>query len=75
MTWRGALTFIVSAGLASCSPEPRSVTFFASHLGVAREIVANCRAGTSRGGECENAQAGLASAARDARMREFRKAF
>lgn len=46
--------------LASCGGEAaRSVDYFAAHEGDAREVIASCTAGTSRGAECDNARDGL----------------
>lgn len=72
---RAVPILLAYVGVASCSPQPRSTSFFAAHLDAARAVAADCRSGGHRGRECENAEAGLASAARDARMREFQKAF
>jgi hypothetical protein len=72
---RAALPLLAFIGVAACSPQPRGASFFAAHPDAAKAVVAGCRSGAHRGRECENAEAGLASAARDARMREFQKAF
>ena len=72
---RGALFLLVCVAVAGCSAQPRSVSFFVANLATAKAVVAECRSGAHRGPECENAEAGIASAARDARMREFHKAF
>ena len=72
---RVALTLLVCAEMVGCSAQPRSASFFAAHLDAAKAVVADCRTAAHRGPECENAEAAVASAARDARMREFRKAF
>lgn len=66
------LTF---AGLAACSPEPRSASYFEAHQDEAAEVVANCQTGSHRGQECVNAQAAVAAAKRDARMDAYRKGF
>jgi hypothetical protein len=72
---RVALTLLACAAGAACSGQPRSVSFFAAHLDVAKAVIAECQSGAHRGRECENAEAGVASAARDARMAEFHQAF
>ena len=72
---RYALISMICVGAAGCSAQPRSASFFAEHLDAAKRVIADCRSGAHRGSECENAQAGLMAAARDARMREFHKAF
>lgn len=62
-------------GLAACSPEPRSASYFAAHPDEAAKVVADCKAGAHRGQECVNAEAGVAFAKRDARMDAYRKGF
>ena len=70
------LILLACAGAAACAPQPRSAGYFADHLDTAKAVVAaDCRTGAHRGPECETAQAAIAQAARDARMREFQKAF
>jgi hypothetical protein len=61
--------------LGACTPQPRCPTYFEGHAAEATRIVSACAAGTVRGQECENAQAGLSAAARDARMTMLRKSF
>ena len=63
------------AGLAACSPEPRSATYFEAHQEEAAKVVADCQTGAHRGQECVNAQAAIAAAKRDARMDAYRKGF
>lgn len=63
------------AGLAACSPEPRSAAYFETHGEEAVRVVARCINGTHRGEECANAQAGVAAAERKARMDAYRKGF
>ena len=63
------------AGLAACSPEPRSATYFEAHQEEAVKVVADCQTGAHRGQECINAQAAVAAAKRDARMDAYRKGF
>ncbi len=72
---RLGLTVLISAGLVACAAPPRSVSYFSDHPDAAKAVAADCRTGAHRGPECDNAQAGLAAAARDARMREFQKTF
>lgn len=67
-----ALAFL---GLAACSPQPRSVSYFEAHASEAETVAAACKAGAHRGQECVNAQAAVASARRDARMDAYRKGF
>lgn len=70
-----ALLASALVGLAACSPQPRSVSYFEAHAGEAETVVAACKAGAHRGQECVNAQAAVASARRDARMDAYRKGF
>lgn len=63
------------AGLAACSPEPRSAGYFEAHREEAEKVLAACETGAHRGDECVSAKAGPAAAARDARMEGFRKGF
>jgi hypothetical protein len=63
------------AGLAACSPQPRSTSYFQAHHDEAAKVVADCQAGAHRGQECVNAQAAVAAAKRDARMDAYRKGF
>lgn len=69
------LSVAVILGLAACSPEPRSASYFAAHADEAAKVVADCKSGAHRGQECVNAEAGMASAKRDARMDAYRKGF
>lgn len=61
--------------LAGCSPQARSVSYFEAHPQAAATMVAACRAGARGGVECDNAEAGQARAAANARMAIYRKAF
>ena len=69
------LTLATACALAGCTPAPRSASYFQAHTGEAAKVVSACAAGTARGEECLNAQAGIAAAARDARMAILRKSF
>ncbi|WP_372784795.1 EexN family lipoprotein [Phenylobacterium sp.] len=69
------MSLLACAAIAGCSAQPRSLSFFAAHLDAAKSVVADCRSSAHRGPECEPAEAAVAAAARDARMREFHKAF
>lgn len=51
--------------------EPRSQTYFASHPDEARVIVAGCRKGTVRGGECDIADHVVQEADAKARLKRF----
>lgn len=63
------------AGLAACSSEPRSASYFEGHPEEAEQVAAACETGTHRGQECANAEAALAAAERKARMHAYRKGF
>lgn len=62
-------------GLAACSPEPRSASYFEAHAEEAAKVVSDCKTGAHRGQECTNAQTAVASAKRDERMDAYRKGF
>jgi hypothetical protein len=63
------------AALAACSPEPRSASYFEANPEEAAKVADACKAGTHRGEECVNAQAGVAAAERAQRMEAYRKGF
>jgi hypothetical protein len=63
------------AGLAACSPQPRSSSYFEAHQDEAAAVVSSCKTGAHRGQECANAQAAVASAKRDARIDAYRQGF
>lgn len=72
---RRLLVAITLAGLAACSPEPRSASYFEAHQEEAAKVAADCKTGTHRGQECTNAQTAVAAAKRDERMDAYRKGF
>lgn len=72
---RALVLALTVVGLAACSPEPRSASYFEAHQDEAAKVVADCQTGAHRGQECVNAQAGVAAAKRDARMDAYRKGF
>lgn len=74
MTGR-ATAILALAGLTSCSPAPRSVAYFQAHRAEAARVVTDCRTGAHRGQECVNAQAGVAAAAREARINRYKQNF
>jgi hypothetical protein len=69
------LVLFLSFGAAACSGPPRNEAYFEAHPQEAAAVVAACRRGAARGAECRDAQSAIATAARDARMARFRKAF
>ncbi len=52
--------------LASCSPPARSARYFHAHVDEAAKVLVDCEAGSHRGPECVNAEAGIAQAQRGA---------
>lgn len=49
-------TITAAIALAGCGrAEPRSEEYFHAHLDEARQVVAKCRDGSTRGEECANA--------------------
>lgn len=69
------LLLITVAGLAACSPQPRSSEYFVAHQEEAKQVVADCKAGSHRGQECVNATAGVAAAESAERMNLYKKSF
>ena len=66
---------VVASLLAGCQPQARDAEHFKVHQAEAARVVANCRAGRHRGRECETAQAGVAAADAERRMKLFRRGF
>lgn len=59
--------------LAACGQsEPRSVQYFEAHLDEAREAVAQCRSGSTKGDECSNADVAVQVAEGRERFERFR---
>ncbi|MBI1198935.1 MAG: hypothetical protein GC203_13825 [Phenylobacterium sp.] len=63
------------AGLAACTPAPRSASYFEAHPRQAEQVAADCETGAHRGRECGEALAGLAAAQRSARMNAYHRVF
>ena len=72
---RRLVTVFALAGLAGCSPQPRSVSYFEAHPEETAKVVVACASGDHRGEECPNAQAAAAAIRREARMKAYRKGF
>ena len=72
---KGPITLLALVGMAACAPHPRAASYFEGHPDEAARVLSACQAATVRGEECASAQAGVAAAARDARMAAERKAF
>ncbi|WP_232824534.1 hypothetical protein [Blastomonas sp. UPD001] len=66
---------IVASAPSSVEPgkEPRGVQYFEANIDVAHRIVASCREGTVRGGECANAETAIATVGSKERFRRFRE--
>jgi hypothetical protein len=69
------LTFLALGGLAACSPQPRSPSYFEAHPADAAQVIADCKTGAARGAECTNALTGATAAANKARLETYRKGF
>lgn len=61
--------------LSGCQAKPRSASYFEAHPEDAQRVVMACKDGTHRGGECENARAGLAAIEADKRLKLFKRSF
>lgn len=72
---RWAPLFFGIAGLASCTPAPRSTDYFIAHPEEAARVVADCKRDAQRGEECVNATAGVAAAESAERMKLYKKSF
>ena len=73
---RVALALVVAgSALGACQREARSASYFEAHPGEIAGVLAACKAGSTRGGECDNAA--LADARRQAsdRMNLYKKSF
>ena len=67
-----ALTILATITLTGCSgAEPRSEEYFHAHLDEARQIVAKCRDGSTRGEECANADYAVQLADAEAKRDRF----
>lgn len=69
--WAGTLLGLALAGCTKA--EPRSTQYFAAHIDEARKVVADCRDGSARGGECPNADLAVQEADARERLRRFFK--
>lgn len=72
---RVAALILTLAGLAACSPPPRSADYFTANPEEAVRVVADCKRGAHRGEECVNATAGVAAAESAERMKLYKKSF
>lgn len=53
------------------SSEPRGAQYFKSHIGEARQVVAGCRDGSIRGGECATADEAIIKVESAERRKRF----
>ena len=71
-----ARLFLIGCALpVGCQPAPRSASYFKANHDEARRVAGACKAGRTRGAECDNAEAGVADAQIDADMQVFRRGF
>lgn len=70
---RGLLILAIS--LTACAPQPRSRSYFIAHPAEAARVVAACKSGTTRGAECDNAEAGVVAAQTDKDIQFFKRSF
>ncbi len=57
--------------VAPASSQARGTQYFMSHIDEARQVVASCRDGTVRGGECANAEEAIIKVDAEERRRRF----
>ena len=57
--------------VSPASGEPRGTQYFMAHLDEARQVVAGCRDGSVRGGECANAEEAIIKVDAQERRRRF----
>lgn len=63
---------IAGISISGCAPsEPRSKQYFDAHVDEARQVLADCQAGSARGEECENAERAVIRADARARSKRF----
>jgi hypothetical protein len=53
--------------------EERSTQYFVAHIDEARQVVAGCRQGAVRGGECANAETAIITVESTERFKRFRE--
>lgn len=69
-----ALLFATTA-LVACSAEPRSASYFEEHPEETARVVTDCKAGSHRGEECNNAELAAAKSRRRESMERYRDGF
>lgn len=66
---------LATAALLGCSAEPRSASYFEEHPQETAQVVADCKDGSHRGEECNNADFAAAKARRKESMERYRAGF
>ena len=67
-----SFTIVAIIALAACGrAEPRSEEYFHAHLDEARQVVAKCQEGSTRGEECANADHAVQLAKAEAQRDRF----
>lgn len=69
------IALLLALVLEACEAKPRTTAYFQTHPEDAARALKDCEAGSRCGLECQNVEAGIAAARRDARMARYRKAF
>jgi hypothetical protein len=76
---RAAIPFaaLITTGalLTACEREPRSASYFEANPKERAEVVTDCKSGTHRGDECNNAQFAQEKAANRRSMEDYRSGF
>lgn len=66
------MAIAILLAVAGCAEqEPRSKQYFDAHLDEARQVVAGCKDGSSRGEECDNADLAVQEADAKERLKRF----
>jgi hypothetical protein len=65
---------VANQSTISAAPiEARSTQYFVAHVDEARQVVAECRQGAVRGGECANAETAITTVESAERFKRFRE--
>jgi hypothetical protein len=62
----------IPSPVAAAPNEARGMQYFVANIDQARQVVAGCRDGSVRGGECVNAEAAISTAESKERFKRFR---
>jgi hypothetical protein len=62
-------------GIAGCSRDPRSSSYFEAHPDETSRVLSDCRSGVHRGAECDNALLADAKRKSDARLELYKSGF